>query len=260
MREEPSEPDVKSAPAAERYDYPECLDAPFAPSWNGWEEAADVAVCDASVGGDGAHRERGISPELERKLEEERRRAFESGRAQGREEGQTAERAAQAESVARANDERARQAAQLAEGFAEERERYFRAADRGVAKLALAAAARILRREAETDPLLLMGAVRAALGQISAATEVRLKVPPAELELWTEAIALLPHLSLKPKIEAAAEMQAGDCRIETNLGSADLGVRAQLAEMERALLGAPGGDAGKPVQAEPCGVHGEAGR
>ena len=35
-------------------------------------------------------------------------------------------------------------------------------------KLALAIAARILRREAQTDPLLLTGAVRVALGQLAA--------------------------------------------------------------------------------------------
>jgi flagellar assembly protein FliH len=56
-------------------------------------------------------------------------------------------------------------------------------------------AARILRREAQMDPLLLTGAVRVALGQLSGSTEVRLRVPPAELDLWTEAIALLPNLA-----------------------------------------------------------------
>ncbi len=35
-------------------------------------------------------------------------------------------------------------------------------------KLALAVAARILRREAQMDPLLLTGAVRVALGQLAA--------------------------------------------------------------------------------------------
>jgi flagellar assembly protein FliH len=40
------------------------------------------------------------------------------------------------------------------------------------------------------DPLLLTGAVRVALGQLAGATEVRLRVPAAELDLWTESMAL----------------------------------------------------------------------
>ena len=78
------------------------------------------------------------------------------------------------------------------------------------------------------DPLLLTGAVRVALGQLSGSTEVRLRVPAGELELWTEAIALIPNLALKPTLEAGEGMRLGDCTIETSLGSVDLGIRSQL--------------------------------
>ncbi len=72
-------------------------------------------------------------------------------------------------------------------------------------KLALAVAARILRREAQMDPLLLTGAVRVALGQLAASSEVRLLVPPAKLDLWTETIALVPNLALKPVVAQGTE-------------------------------------------------------
>ena len=49
----------------------------------------------------------------------------------------------------------------------QERDRYLHAVEHEVVKLALAVAARILRREAQMDPLLLTGAVRVALGQLS---------------------------------------------------------------------------------------------
>ena len=62
-----------------------------------------------------------------------------------------------------------------------ERDRYFEAVEHEVVKLALAVAARILRREAQMDPLLLTGAVRVALGQLSASTQVRSRVPAADL-------------------------------------------------------------------------------
>jgi len=120
-----------------------------------------------------------------------------------------------------------------------------------VVELALAVAARILRREAQMDPLLLTGAVRVALGQLSGATEVRLKVPASELELWTEAIGLVPNLAVKPTLAAGEGMRLGDCTIETDLGSVDLGIRAQLGEIERGFFdraGGPRAQAAGPAQ------------
>ena len=103
-------------------------------------------------------------------------------------------------------------------------------------RLALAIAARILRREALMDPLLLAGAVRVALGQLAGSCEVRLKVPAAELELWTEAMALVPNMSTKPVIVAEEGMRLGDCVIESKVGTVDLGVRSQLGEIERGFF------------------------
>lgn len=100
----------------------------------------------------------------------------------------------------------------------------------------MAVAARVLRREATSDPLLLLGAVRAALGQFSGATEVRLRIPAAELDLWTQAVKLLPNPVMRPAVLVGEGMMLGDCTIETMLGTADLGIRAQLAEVERVLL------------------------
>ena len=62
------------------------------------------------------------------------------------------------------------------------------------------------------------GAVRVALGQLSATTEVRLRVPAGELDLWTEAIALVPNLRVKPAVVAGEGMRLGDCVIETQVG------------------------------------------
>ena len=97
------------------------------------------------------------------------------------------------------------------------------------------------------DPLLLTGAVRVALGQLSRSTQVRLRVPPAELDLWTEAIALVPNLALKPSVVAGEGMGLGECEIETELGSVDLGIRAQLGEIERGFFDRAGGPRAEPA-------------
>jgi len=185
--------------------------------------------------------------EFEERLAEQTRQAFEEGRERGRQEGRQAERDAQRESVAAtlraAQEGQVRQLAGLAESFASARDRYLNQVEHEVVKLALAIAARILRREAQMDPLLLTGAARVALGQLAATTEVRLRVPAGDANLWAEAIALLPNLPLKPTVVAVDTMRLGDCIIESSLGTVDLGIRAQLAEIERGFFDRAGATA-----------------
>jgi flagellar biosynthesis/type III secretory pathway protein FliH len=187
---------------------------------------------------DDAHREppEAMRLEFDRRLAEETRRAFEAGREQGRVEGRQAEREAQAGAVVAAERERLRKVAELVDRFAAERERYFAEVEREVVGLALGIAARILRREAQMDPLLLTGAVRVALGQLSASTAAQLVVPAAELDLWKDAIAHAPNLSVKPEVVAGDGMRLGECVIKTDLGSVDLGLRNQLGEIERGFF------------------------
>ena len=174
--------------------------------------------------------------EFERKIEEESRRSFEAGREQGHLEGVHAEREAQTATRSIEEKRRTEQIAALLKKFDEERDQYLHSVEHEVVKLALAIAARILRREAQMDPLLLTGAVRVALGQLSNTTQVRLRVPPADLDLWTEAIEHVPNLAVKPTVLAREDMRLGDCVIETELGSVDLGIRSQLGEIERGFF------------------------
>jgi flagellar assembly protein FliH len=215
----------------EAFEYPAGPDAPSLPEWTGWANVEDAAprapaapAKDASTG----VIEVRLRTEFESRLAEEKCRAFDAGR--------QAEREAQAASLSAAERERTRQAVELIESFTQERDRYLSAVEHEVVKLALAVAARILRREAQMDPLLLTGAVRVALGQLSGSTQARLRVPEAELDLWTEAIALVPNLAVKPAVIAGEGMRLGDCVIETEVGSVDLGIRAQLGEIERGFF------------------------
>lgn len=165
----------------------------------------------------------------ERNLADETRRSFEAGRERGMEEGRAAERAAHLP----AEQHLAEELRRLAGGFAAGRDNYLRAVEHEVVRLALAVASRILRREAQSDPLLLMGAVRVALGQLAASAEVRLHVPSADAGLWNEAVALVPNPPVRPMVIAEEAMRLGECRLETSLGQVNLGLRAQLDEIER---------------------------
>jgi flagellar assembly protein FliH len=228
------------------FEYRACADAPAPPEWAGWGALdSGAAAADRPSSSEAA-----LRAEFEKRLGDEVRRAFEAGRERGRLEGRQIERDGQAAAAAAAEDRRVRQAAELAAGVAEERDRYLQAVEREVVELALAVAARILRREAQMDPLLLTGAVRVALGQLAASTEVRLRVPPGELDLWTESIARLPNLAVKPEVLAGEGMRLGDCVVETALGKVDLGVRAQLGEIERGFFDRAGARAAEPVGRE----------
>ena len=221
----------------ERFEYPGSPHAPSLPDWQGWMEAAEAAT-PGERGREHARTptEAEMSAGIQQRLAEETRRSFDAGCERGRQEGRQAERDVQAAAQKTAEERRLRQATELIESFAQERDRYMSMVEHEVVKLALAIAARILRREAQMDPLLLTGAVRVALGQLSGSTEVQLRVPPGELELWVDAISLLPNLALKPAVVAGEGMRLGDCAIETSLGSVDLGIRSQLGEIERGFF------------------------
>jgi len=215
------------------FEYPATPGAPRAQCWQGWMEEPELDPTSEKGQKPGASESQSGEPaQAEERLVEETQRSFESGRERGRLEGRQAERDAHAAELQAIEARRIRQGAELLLSFAQARDQYLQAVEQEVVRLALAIAARILRREAQMDPLLLTGAVRVAMGQLSGSTEVKLQVPAAELELWTTAIALIPNLALKPSVSAGEDMHLGDCRIETAQGSVDLGIRSQLGEIE----------------------------
>ncbi len=213
---------------------------PPPPAWEVWEPGERPNVTEEDEKAQGAVEIR-VRTELDQRLAEEKRRSFEAGRERGRLEGGQIEAESRDAAEAAREELQVRQLAGLAGSFAAERDRYLQVVEQEVVKLALAVAARILRREAQMDPLLLTGAVRVALGQLAATTEVKLRVPEVDLDLWMEAINLLPNLALKPTVEVGAGMRLGDCEIETGMGSVDLGIRAQLGEIERGFFDRIGG-------------------
>ncbi len=161
---------------------------------------------------------------LARKLEDARKTGIEQGKEM-----------AAAESA----DWRLQRAAELAaavEAFRSGRDAYLAQLETEVVRLALAVAEKILHRESQLDPLLLSGAVRMALGQLSDSTEVRLRVPEEHLQLWNDVVRLMPGLPLRPQVTGDPGLSAASAVLESSLGTADLSVRAQLDEIERGFL------------------------
>jgi flagellar assembly protein FliH len=177
-----------------------------------------------------------LEEQFSARVAEEARRSYEAGYACGRQDSHDAERDAQKATHAEQLHAIATAVGGMTESLAADRARHYERLEQEAVRLALAVAGRILRREAQMDPLFLLGTVRVALGQFTASTKVRLRVPAADAELWTEAMDLLPKREMKPDVTAAEDMRTGECVMETEFGSADLGVRAQMAEIERDLF------------------------
>lgn len=117
--------------------------------------------------------------------------------------------------------------------FGRERAHYFASAEGEVVKLSLAIAAQILHREAKMDPLLLKGVVRVALDGVEEASTAILRVPETDVELWREVV--LDHQE-KPEVVGDSRLSLGECLLESSVGSANLGVAAQLKEIERGFF------------------------
>jgi flagellar assembly protein FliH len=115
--------------------------------------------------------------------------------------------------------------------FAQDRQRYFAAAEEQVVKLALAIARRVLSREAAADALHLRATVRAALARVQEGSTSVLRVRGQEVERWTALLADAREGSVA--VVGDERLGAGECVLETEVGRVELGVEVQMDEIQR---------------------------
>ena len=158
--------------------------------------------------------------------------AVAAAREQGRREGHQA-----VEQQVNAGQQRLQaQIFQSLEQFRLERQSYFHNVEGEVVRLALAIAARVLHREAHLDPLLLTGAVRVALEKLGDSSRVVMRVPPREVGPWKDFFRAAANLRIQPGILEDPSLSPGECLLATELGTIELGVRAQLEEIEKGFF------------------------
>ncbi len=120
--------------------------------------------------------------------------------------------------------------------FGRDRENYFSHVEAEVVKLAIGIARKILHREVQVDPLLLAGVVRVALDKIAAGTSVRLRVHPDHVYAWHDFFSNQQEHRVVPELLGDATLGMGQCILETALGTTELTLEAQLAEIERGFF------------------------
>lgn len=120
--------------------------------------------------------------------------------------------------------------------FAQARTEYFHRVEAEVVALALAVVRKILRREAQVDPMLLSGLVRVALEKMTAGHTVRMRVHPSQIAAWREYFAAQTDMPLVPELSGDATLDQNCCQLETELGVTDISLETQLKEIEQGLF------------------------
>lgn len=120
--------------------------------------------------------------------------------------------------------------------FSRERAAYYQKIEEEAVQLALSIARKILHREAQVDPLLLMGIVRVAFDRMEGAAAVTLAVHPTQAAAWRDYVAAHMENGPRPEIVEVATLAPGQCELRTSMGTAALGVEVQLKEIELGLM------------------------
>jgi flagellar assembly protein FliH len=116
--------------------------------------------------------------------------------------------------------------------FQQQRHDYYSKVELELVHLALAIAAKILHRESQVDRMVVAGLVKVMIERLQQKTTVVVRVRPEDAESWRHSfrdhanVQIVPDPNLEPKA----------CLLETELGVADMGLDAQLKEVEQGFF------------------------
>jgi flagellar assembly protein FliH len=151
---------------------------------------------------------------------------------QAREEGRLeGERRALARTEEDIDRERKRVAESL-EQFQRERNDYYSKVETELVQLALAIAAKILHREAQVDRMVVAGLVKVAIEKLQVSANIAIRVPPGQAANWQQHLSHISNL----RILEDDSLKTNDCVLETDAGSAYLGLDTQLKEVEQGFF------------------------
>ncbi len=132
-------------------------------------------------------------------------------------------------------DERAKVAEAL-QAFAQKTNEYYSRAEVELVHLALAIAAKILHREAQVDRMLVAALVKVAMEKLQHGTTATVRVRPEEVGDWNRYFEGNTSREIRLEVKADPSVEAHNCILETELGSTELGLDAQLKEIEQGFF------------------------
>jgi flagellar assembly protein FliH len=119
--------------------------------------------------------------------------------------------------------------------FEDTRKSYFSKVEAEVVQLSIAIASKILHRAAQVDPMLIAALVHIALGQLREGAPASIRVRPEDGPRWRDHFA---SQSLKHVVTIVEDstLEPSDCFLETELGSVNFSVDAQLKEVQQGFF------------------------
>jgi flagellar assembly protein FliH len=102
--------------------------------------------------------------------------------------------------------------------------------------LSLAIAAKILHREAHVDRMLVAALVKVAMGKLQHGTTAAVRVRPEEVADWNRYFEGDTGGEVRVEVKPDPLVEAHSCILETDLGTTELGLDAQLKEIEQGFF------------------------
>jgi flagellar assembly protein FliH len=113
-----------------------------------------------------------------------------------------------------------------------------RRSEQDLVRLAMAIAERIIHREIQIDRDLILVVARAAIARLGDAAAVTIRINPDDLAAMSSRQEI--QTATGPiRLAGDATVPPGGCVVESDLGTVDAAIEAQMREIEIALLGEP---------------------
>ncbi len=132
-------------------------------------------------------------------------------------------------------DERAKIAEAL-RLFGQKTNEYYARAEVEMVHLSLAIAAKILHREAQVDRMLVAALVKVAMEKLQRGTAATVRVHPEEVADWNRYFEGNSSTDIRVEVTADPSVEVHNCILETELGTTELGLDAQLKEIEQGFF------------------------
>jgi flagellar assembly protein FliH len=120
--------------------------------------------------------------------------------------------------------------------FSQQTTEYYSRAEIELVHLSLAIAAKILHREAHVDRMLVAALVKVAMEKLQHGTTATVRVRPEEVADWNRYFEGNTSGEIRVEITGDPAVEAHNCILETELGTTELGLDAQLKEVEQGFF------------------------
>jgi len=120
--------------------------------------------------------------------------------------------------------------------FAVKTSDYYSRAEVEMVHLSLGIATKILHREAQVDRMLVAALVKVALEKLQHGTSASVRVRPEEVADWNRYFESNTNGEIRVEVKPDPSVAAHNCILETELGTTELGLDAQLKEIEQGFF------------------------